>query len=157
MRITMKSTPSYRVLGMLVFFSWILFALTLLPIVAEYIILWAFTFLITLLGITAGLLALYSLKYWKIVAVLAAGLLLSRYLVYWAGIAKNIHSWAPDMGFQGIAIEIVQSGWKLIENKISEGYPIYAFLTAYNEFVMPLLQALLLFFLIRDKFLEIPS
>lgn len=136
-----KPHPMFpRALGVAILVAWILYATTLFPIFEDYMALSLTSLAATALGVVAGVLAILRRRFWSIVASIAACLLLIRYFAYWAGIGNDIHATAPDGSFVSVATTVVHSGLKIIEYRLSQGQPVLAMLTAYNEFVMPVLQ-----------------
>lgn len=131
----------YRgVIGWALLATWLIYLITLFPILDRYLALSLFTLMISALGLLGGVLALRGQQRWIRVSIAAAVLLVVRYLIYWQDIRETILIDSPGINMLAVIGEIAKSGMLIFEQRLSQGEILGATLTLINEFVMPILQ-----------------
>jgi hypothetical protein len=129
--------------------SWLLYALAFLPFEVHktYTIEWVFT-IVALVGLLLVLMTVNRPEMWRRVGVAAAVVLLLTYVVYWFFLAGKVEANKPELGFGSLLFHAGQDVVDIIRHRLATGAIWAAVTTAYLEFVMPVLQLVLLIVLL---------
>ena len=143
-----RRTDWERMARLTVLGSWVIFAFLLVqsfPIQHSRIIMHLLWVPITLLGLIAGIWAAFSWKRWKALALAAAG----AFVVHWVfRIIGSVAMWLDlDPFFKALAQPFILR-WAALERYAKDLNPWFVSF-AFNEVVMPLLQAVLVVYLLR--------
>jgi hypothetical protein len=143
-----RGTDWERMARLSVLSSWVIFAVLLVqsfPIQHSRVISHLLWVPITLLGLVAGIWAVFSWRRWKVLALAAAG----AFVVHWIfRIAGSVATWLDLDPFLKALAQPFIIRWAALEHYAKDLNPWFVSF-AFNEVVMPLLQAVLVVYLLR--------
>jgi hypothetical protein len=139
------------VLGLAALCSWILLIAALLPIRQGYEAVPLSGLVVSAGGIWSAWLAANRSSRWRIWVVVAAAAFLAWYLILTGYSAHLVSSWRPETGVIENLKYVVESKGAVVTAQLHRVGIATGLLTAYREFVMPIVQLLMLVLVIRHR------
>jgi len=129
--------------------SWVFYVVAFFPFAFQkaYVIEWVFT-VIAVIGLVVLLASASREQLWPKAGLTVGIVLLLTYVVYWLFLAGKVAPNRPELGFGSLLVHAAQDVVAVINHRLSTGAIWGAVRSTYLEFVMPILQLVLVVLLL---------